>query len=335
MRAMVLTSTGPVEEADRLELRQLPDPEPGAGQLCLRVLACAVCRTDLHLAEGELPDPKPNVIPGHQIVGVVESVGEGVSGIEVGQRLGVPWLGGVDGSCAYCRGGLENLCDSPTFTGYLTDGGYAERVVARADFCFPVPDRYGDVEAAPLLCAGLIGYRAYRLAEPHGLLRRARLGLWGFGNSAHIVIQVAAHDGVDAYVYTRGEQGREQASRLGASWTGSGADLPAEELDAVIVFATAGHLVPHALQAVRKGGSVVCAGIHMSPIPEFEYDLLWGERMIRSVANLTRRDGREFLRLAADRPIETVTQVLALEDANHALRMQKAGTLDGTVVLVP
>jgi len=332
---MVLTSTGPIEQRDRLELADVPVPEPATGQVLIRVLACAVCRTDLHLVEGELPDPKRNVVPGHQIVGIVQAVGDGVQGVGAGDRVGVPWLGNVCGRCAYCQGGLENLCENPGFTGYTLDGGFAENVVARADFCFPIPDRYPDVEAAPLLCAGLIGYRAYRLADVRGLSGPGRLGLFGFGNAAQIVIQLADRDGSDGFVYTRGDHGRKLAEELGARWIGSGDQLPPVKLDAVIIFAPAGELVPHALRAVRKGGIVVCSGIHMSPIPEFDYDLLWGERTVRSVANLTRRDGKEFLELAGQRAIKTYTEVFRLEQVNEALRRHKSGELSGTAVLVP
>jgi propanol-preferring alcohol dehydrogenase len=335
MRAMVLTAPGPIAGADRLELRELPVPEPGPGELLVRVLACAVCLTDLHVVEGDLPEAKASVVPGHQVVGIVEARGDGVGRFEPGQRVGVPWLGGVDGSCPYCRAGLENLCEAPAFTGYTRDGGYAEYLVARADFVFPIPDRYGDVEAAPLLCAGLIGYRSLRLADVRGLDDTARLGLFGFGNSAQLVIQVAIERGHEVYVYTRGEEGRRKARELGAVWTGGGGELPASKLDSVIIYAPAGELVPLALSAVRKGGVVVCAGIHMSPIPQFEYELLWGERVLRSVANLTRDDGREFLELAAEREIRTEVQVFALEQANEALRAHAAGALHGTAVLVP
>jgi propanol-preferring alcohol dehydrogenase len=331
----VLTAPGPIAGADRLEARDLPLPEPGSGELLVRVLACAVCLTDLHVVEGDLPPRKPNVVPGHQVVGIVEASGDGVEQPEVGNRVGVPWLGGVDGTCPYCRAGLENLCDQPTFTGYSVDGGYAEYVLALADFVFPIPDRYGDVDAAPLLCAGLIGYRSLRLADVRGLAGPARLGLFGFGNSAKLVIQVAIQRGHEVYVYTRGEDGRRKAKELGAVWTGGGGSPPEVELDSVIIFAPVGGLVPLALSAVRKGGVVVCAGIHMSPIPELEYELLWGERVLRSVANLTREDGREFLALAAEREIRTETEVFTLERANEALRAQKAGTLGGTAVLVP
>ena len=335
MRAMVLTAPGPIAGADRLELRELPVPEPGPGELLVRVLACAVCLTDLHVVEGDLPQTKTNVVPGHQVVGIVEARGDGVGRFEAGQRVGVPWLGGVDESCPYCRAGLENLCDAPVFTGYTRDGGYAEYVVARADFVLPIPDRYGDIDATPLLCAGLIGYRSLRLADVRGLDDAPRLGLFGFGNSAQLVIQVAIQRGHDVYVYTRGVEGRRKARELGAVWTGGGGALPPLKLDSVIIYAPAGELVPLALSAVRKGGVVVCAGIHMSPIPQLEYELLWGERVLRSVANLTRQDGREFLELAAEGEIRTEVQVFALEQANEALRAHKAGALRGTAVLVP
>ncbi len=332
---MVLKEVGPVEGSDRLELREVPEPEPGPGQVKIEVLACAVCRTDLHVVEGDLAEPKSDLVLGHQIVGTVVATGEGVGEQEVGRRVGIPWLGDVCGRCAFCRAGFENLCDAPTFTGYTVDGGYAGYAVARADFIFPIPDRYGDVEAAPLLCAGLIGYRAWRLADPKGLVAAGRLGVFGFGNAAQIVMQVADREGQDVFVYTRAGRGAELARELGAAWTGGDGRLPAQKLDSAIVFAPAGELVPLALKAVRKGGTVVCAGIHMTPIPEFDYELLWGERALRSVANLTRRDGREFMELASVRPIRTRTQVFPLEQANEALRAHKAGRLDGTAVLVP
>ena len=332
---MVLSSTGPVERGDRLELRKVPMPVPGPGQVAIRVLACGVCLTDLHIVEGDLPNPKQDLIPGHQIVGVVEARGEGATRFEVGDRVGVPWLGDVCGRCVYCRGGLENLCDGPSFTGYTIDGGYAEYVVARVDFAFELPPRYGDVEAAPLLCAGLIGYRSLKLADVRGLAGPGRLGLFGFGNSARIVTQVAEARGDEVYVYTRGEAGRQAAKELGAIWTGGDGKLPPVKLDSAIIFAPAGELVPLALESVRKGGTVACAGIHMSPIPELDYDLLWGERVVRSVANLTRRDGTEFLELAARREIKTQVELFPLEQANDALRKHKSGELTGTAVLVP
>jgi propanol-preferring alcohol dehydrogenase len=331
---MVLTSPGPIEQG-RLELRDLPVPEPGADDVLIRVLANAVCRTDLHVVEGELPDPKLPLVPGHQIVGRVEAVGARVEHPAVGERVGVPWLGGADGVCPYCRSGRENLCDRPTFTGYQRDGGYAEFAVARADFVFLLPEGYPDLQAAPLLCAGLIGYRSLRLAEVEGLGRPGRLGLYGFGSSAHIVIQVARHLGHEVYAYTRGETGKAFALELGAAWAGSGRETPPVELDSVIIFAPVGWLVPLALRALRKGGVLVCAGIHMSPIPEFEYDLLWGERVVRSVANLTRTDGSEFLALAPEVPVRTEVERFALEDANEALLRMKSGDLRGAAVLVP
>jgi alcohol dehydrogenase, propanol-preferring len=331
---MVLTEPGPLGEG-RLELRDLPVPEPETGQVLVSVSANAVCRTDLHVIEGELPDPKPALVPGHQVVGRIGALGEAVSGHREGDRIGIPWLGGVDGTCAYCRSGNENLCDNPVFTGYSVDGGYAEYVVANADFVFPIPAGHEDIQAAPLLCAGLIGYRSFRLAQVHGLDGPGRLGLFGFGSSAHIVIQIARHLGHEAYVYTRGEAHRQMARELGAAWVGGGEDLPPVALDSVIIFAPSGGLVPHALRSVRKGGVVVCAGIHMSPIPQIEYELLWGERTLRSVANLTRRDGREFLELASKASVRTEVQVFPLERANDALLLVKSGELRGTAVLVP
>jgi alcohol dehydrogenase, propanol-preferring len=334
MRAMVLSSPGPVEDG-RLELLDIPVPEPGPGDVLLRVHANAVCRTDLHIVEGELSEPKLPLVPGHQIVGTVEGAGSDVHSIAIGDRVGVPWLGGVDGTCPYCRSDRENLCDHPTFTGYQRDGGYAEYAVANADFVFPIPEDYPDLQAAPLLCAGLIGYRSLRLAEVEGLGRPGRLGLYGFGTSAHIVIQVARHAGHEVYAYTRGETGRQFALDLGAVWAGSGDDAPPAELDSVIIFAPVGWLVPIALRALRKGGVLTCAGIHMSPIPEFDYDLLWGERVVRSVANLTRADGHEFLALAPKVPVRTEIERFALEDANEALLRMKSGDLRGAAVLVP
>jgi propanol-preferring alcohol dehydrogenase len=334
MRAMVLTSPGPLRD-DRLELCELPVPEPGPGQVLVKVLANAVCRTDLHVIEGELKQPKLPLVPGHQIVGAVESVGEGVSGLSGGERIGVAWLGDVCGRCAYCRSGRENLCDAPSFTGYQLDGGYAEYAVARADFSFPLPEGYPDTQAAPLLCAGLVGYRALRLARVEALDGPGRLGLFGFGAAAHILIQVARHLGHEVYVCTRGEEGRRFAQELGAVWTRPPDQLPPVKLDSVIVFAPVGGLVPSALRAVRKDGVVVCAGIHMSPIPQFEYELLWGERVLRSVANLTRRDAREFLELAPAVPIHTEVEVFPLERTNEALARHKSGALRGAAVVTP
>ena len=301
-----------------LRAAELPDPEPGPGQLRLRVQVCGVCRTDLHVVDGELPDPKLPLVPGHQIVGVAED----------GRRLGVPWLGWTDGECRYCLSGRENLCDRARFTGYQLDGGYAELVVADARFCFPLPEGYPDLQAAPLLCAGLIGYRSLRLAGDG-----ERLGLYGFGASAHIVAQVARHEGRRVFAFTRpgDTEGQEFARSLGAEWAGSG--QPPEELDAAIIFAPAGELVPAALAAVAKGGVVVCAGIHMSDIPSFPYELLWGERVLRSVANLTRADGEEFLALAPRVPVRTEVEVFPLEQANEALQRLRVGRIRGAAVL--
>jgi propanol-preferring alcohol dehydrogenase len=323
MRAMVLDRAG-----TPLRLAELPDPEPGAGQILLRVRACGVCRTDLHVVDGELPEPKLPLVLGHQIVG--EVAGGGTT-FEVGERVGVPWLGWTDGTCRYCLGGQENLCDSARFTGYDLDGGYAELAVADERFCFPVPDGYPDEQAAPLLCAGLIGYRSLRLAGDG-----EALGLYGFGASAHIVCQVAASQGRRVFAGTRAGDDETQAfaRSLGAVWAGDALAGPPEELDAVIVFAPVGDLVPAALRHVRKGGRVVCAGIHMSDIPSFPYELLWGERSLRSVANLTRADGDEFLALAPTVPVRTEVETFPLEQANEALDRLRSGALRGAAVLV-
>jgi alcohol dehydrogenase, propanol-preferring len=334
MRAVVLTRPAPIADAG-LELRDVETPSPGPGEVLLRVLANGICRTDLHIIEGELANPKLPLIPGHQIVGVVEALGDGAAGVALGDRVGVPWLGGTDGVCPYCRSGRENLCDRPTFTGYQRDGGYAEYATARADFVLPIPERYPDLEAAPLLCAGLIGFRSLRLAQVEGLERRGRVGFYGFGAAAHIVTQVARHLGYEVYAYTRGETGRRLALDLGVEWAGVGDEVPPVELDSAIIFAPAGDLVPVALRAVRKGGTVVCGGIHMSPIPSFHYDLLWGERVLRSVANLTRQDGRDFLALAPQIPVHTEVEVYGLEQAREALVRLKAGEVRGAAVLVP
>jgi propanol-preferring alcohol dehydrogenase len=334
MRAMVLTNPGPLDR-DRLELRDLPVPEPANDQVLVKVVANAVCRTDLHVVEGELPQQRPALVPGHQIVGRIEALGPSVKELERGDRVGIPWLGSTCGQCIFCLSGRENLCEKPVFTGYHVDGGYAEYALARAAFTFRIPDPYSDVEASPLLCAGLIGYRSLRRAEVRGLSGPGRLGLFGFGSSAHIVIQVARELGHEVYVYTRGTKGQALAVELGAAWAGGGEQLPPVELDSVIIFAPAGELVPHALRSIRKGGVVVCAGIHMSPIPQFAYELLWGERELRSVANLTRRDGHEFLALVREGTVRPEVEVFPLEQANAALRGLKSGELRGTAVLVP
>jgi alcohol dehydrogenase, propanol-preferring len=316
VRAQVLHSPGePLREAD------LPEPEPGPGQLRVRVEACAVCRTDLHIVDGELAKPKLPLVLGHQIVGIDE---------ETGSRVGVPWLGWTDGDCRFCQSGRENLCDNARFTGYHVDGGYADLAVADARFCFPVPDGYSAVHAAPLLCAGLIGYRALRLAGD-----ATRLGLYGFGSSAHLIAQVARWQGRRVFAFTRegDSEGQELARSLGAEWAGASGEQPPEPLDAAIIFAPVGALVPVALRTLEKGGVVVCAGIHMSDIPSFPYELLWEERVVRSVANLTRQDGEELLELAPRVPIETHVEVFALEEANEALDRLRAGRITGSAVL--
>jgi propanol-preferring alcohol dehydrogenase len=308
------------EPGQPLLAAELPDPEPGPGQVRLRVRACGVCRTDLHVLDGELPDPKFPLVLGHQIVGIADD----------GRRLGVPWLGWTDGDCRYCTSGRENLCDRARFTGYQLDGGYAELAVADERFCLPIPDAYGDEEAAPLLCAGLIGYRSLRLAGD-----AERLGLYGFGASAHIVAQVARHQGRRVFAFTKpgDSQGQAFARELGAEWAGGSDERPPDELDAAILFAPAGGLVPVALTALAKGGAVVCAGIHMSDIPSFPYDLLWGERQVRSVANLTRADGEEFLALAPRVPVRTQIETFPLAEANEALDRLRAGRIHGAAVL--
>ncbi|MET0200624.1 MAG: zinc-dependent alcohol dehydrogenase family protein [Gaiellaceae bacterium] len=317
MRAMVLEAPGrPLVE------RELPEPKAGPGQVLLRVRACGVCRTDLHVVDGELPDPKLPLVPGHQVVGVTRE----------GRRLGVPWLGWACGECRYCTSGRENLCDLARFTGYTLDGGYAEWVVADLRFCLAIPRAYDDVRAAPLLCAGLIGYRALRLAGDG-----ERIGLYGFGSSAHLVAQVARWQGRRVFAFTRpGDEGSQVFARqLGAVWAGGSDERPPEELDAAILFAPAGELVPAALRVLAKGGTVVAAGIHMSDIPGFPYELLWGERSVRSVANLTRVDGREFLELAPRVPVRADVETLPLSEANDALERLRTGRVRGSLVLVP
>ena len=318
-----------------LELRQLAMPKPAAGQVLLRVLACGVCRTDLHILDGELPDARYPVIPGHEIVGEVVAVGDGLQGFETGDRVGVPWLASTCGRCDYCAEGRENLCDAPEFTGYTVPGGYAEYTLADARYCFPLPADLDPVSAAPLLCAGLIGYRTYRLAElPE---RPCRIGIFGFGAAAHLVTPVALHDGHEVYAFTRDGDAAAQAFALslGASWAGDASSHPLAPLDAALIFAPAGELVPRALSLLRKGGCVVCGGIHMSDIPSFPYADLWQERVIRSVANLTRADGEAFLPLAADIGIDPEAHRYALADANTALDDLRHGRFTGAAVLVP
>jgi alcohol dehydrogenase, propanol-preferring len=328
MRAMVLDAP---HHPLRCEQQQAI-PRPGTREVQIRICACGVCRTDLHVVDGELTHPKLPLVPGHEIVGTVTAVGTGVRNIKIGDRVGVPWLGWTCGECAYCRSGRENLCASARFTGYQIDGGYAEYTVADARFCFPIPSGFTDAEAAPLLCAGLIGYRALRLAGD-----APRLGLYGFGAAAHIAVQVARHRGQKVYAFTKpGDMaGQDFARGLGAVWAGDSNTLPPEPLDAALIFAPAGELVPAALAASVKGGTVVCAGIHMTDIPSFPYSLLWGERVVRSVANLTRRDGEEFLAIAAKIPVRTTIAPFALADANEALTRLREGRIEGAAVLVP
>jgi alcohol dehydrogenase, propanol-preferring len=326
VRAMILERAG-----ELLRTAEVPVHMPGAGQVLLRVRCCAVCRTDLHVVDGELPDPRLPLIPGHQIVSVVERIGEHTDGFAIGDRVGVPWLGWTDGECRYCLSGRENLCESARFTGYQIDGGYAEYAVADARFCFPIPEGYPDLQAAPLLCAGLIGHRSLRLAGD-----AERLGLYGFGASAHIVAQVAAHENRRVFAFTspRDAEAQDFARQLGAEWAGSSEDPPPEELDAAIIFAPVGALVPAALRAVARGGTVICAGIHMSDIPTFPYDILWGERSLRSVANLTRQDGLAFLELAPKIPVRTEVMPFPLEQANEALKTLREGRIRGAAVLI-
>jgi alcohol dehydrogenase, propanol-preferring len=324
MRAMVL-------DAARQPLRatKLPEPEPGPGEVAFEVIACAVCRTDLHIFDGALTEPKLPLVLGHQIVARVTGGGERFT---PGQRVGVPWLGWTDETCRYCRSGRENLCDNAQFNGYDRDGGYAEHAVADERFCFPIPDDYEDLQAAPLLCAGLIGYRTLRLAGD-----AERIGMYGFGAAAHIICQVAVHQGRRVFAFTRpgDEETQAFARELGAEWAGDSDGPPPEELDAALIFAPVGALVPSALRAVAKGGSVVCGGIHMSDIPAMPYELLWGERVLRSVANLTRADAEEFLALAPTVPVRTQVQPFPLEQANEALTGLREGSFRGSAVLVP
>ncbi len=327
MKAMVLKQPG-----RPLELEELPLPEPGPGQIRIRVLACGVCRTDLHVFDGDLPEPKLPLILGHEVVGEVDCTGPGVEGFQPGQRVGIPWLGHTCGRCEYCRSGRENLCDHPGFTGYTLDGGYAEFTVADARYCFPMPGEGEAAAAAPLLCAGLIGYRSLRMAG-----EAPRLGLYGFGAAAHIICQVAVHQGREVYAFTRpgDEAAQAFARRLGAVWAGDSDEAPPFPLDAAIIYAPVGALVPAALKAVKKGGRVVCAGIHMSDIPAFPYRILWEERSLQSVANLTRQDGIDFLQLAPRVPVRTQVTGYPLEQANEALADLREGRLQGAAVLIP
>lgn len=331
MRAMLMRQIG-----EDLQLTEVEKPVAGRGQLLIKVTACGICRTDLHVVDGDLMEPKLPIIPGHQIVGVVEGAGDNIDDslarFHIGQRVGVPWLGGSCGHCDFCVNEQENLCDQVVYTGYQLDGGFAEYVVADARYCFLIPDGFSDQQAAPLLCAGLIGYRAYRrLGEVK------RIGFYGFGAAAHILIQVAAYYHQEVYAFTRVDDHDAQhfARRLGAIWAGSSNQRPPQLLDAAIIFAADGRCIPQALKAIRKGGKIICAGIHMSEIPAFPYDLLWGERSIESIANLTRADGEAFLPLAAAIPIKTHVHVYPLEQANQALDDLRAGRFTGAAVLLP
>ena len=325
MKAMVLEKQG-----DELKLKDITKPEPDSSQILLKVHACGICRTDLHILDGDLDQPKLPLIPGHQIVGTVEKAGDSVTGFEKGQKIGVPWLGKTCGECEFCENGHENLCERAKFTGYDIDGGFAEYAVADAHFCFPLPHDYPDIQAAPLLCAGLIGYRSFRKAG-----EGKRIGFYGFGSAAHILTQVANFRDRRVYAFTRPGDTKTQhfALEKGAVWAGPSDELPPDKLDAAIIFAPVGPLVPQALRALKKGGKIVCAGIHMSDIPSFPYKILWEERSIESVANLTRKDGTEFLELAPKVPVESNVTVYPLEKANEALQDLREGNFEGSAVL--
>lgn len=329
MRAMLLRVPGPAEGGP-LEPSELPEPEPGPGEIKVRVRACGVCRTDLHIVEGDLELPKLPVVPGHQIVGVVEELGRGVKRFREGDRVGVPWLYNTCGRCRFCREGEENLCYEARFTGFHVDGGFAEHFVAKEDFAYPLPEGFPDVQAAPLLCAGIIGYRALRLSE---VKPGERLGMYGFGASAHVTIQVARHWGCEVFVFTRSPDHRRLAEELGARWTGGPDEEPPEEMDSSIIFAPSGPLVPKALKALRRGGTLALAGIHMTPVPQMDYGLLYWERKLGSVANSTRRDAEELLKLAAEIPIRTEVEVYGLEEANEVLLKVKRSEIRGAAVL--
>lgn len=327
MKAMVLETPG-----RPLVYREMPIPAPGPDQVLIKIHACGVCRTDLHVVDGELPDPKLPIIPGHEIVGIVAGKGDRVDSYQLGDRVGVPWLGYTCGQCPFCRTGRENLCDHPKFTGYTLDGGYADYTVADRRYCFVLPDSYGDAAAAPLLCAGLIGYRSYRMAGENA----ERIGIYGFGGAAHIVAQIAAYEGKKVYAFTRpgDAAARNFALKLGAVWAGDSTGMPPDPLDAAIIFAPVGSLIPAALRATAKGGTVISGGIHMSDIPSFPYRLLWEERIVRSVANLTRRDGEELLAIAPKVPVKTEVELFSLADANEALNRLREGRIQGAAVLI-
>jgi propanol-preferring alcohol dehydrogenase len=329
MKACLLRAPAAIEK-NPLEYTEVATPQPRSGEVLVRVRACGVCRTDLHVIEGDLPPRKSPVIPGHQVVGIVERQGENTRRFPIGDRVGVAWLHRTDGSCEYCRSGVENLCDNPVFTGYTVDGGYAEYIVAPEDFIYAIPAGFPDEQAAPLLCAGIIGFRSLRLS---GIEAGGRLGFYGFGAAAHVAIQVARHWGVEVFASTRDVRHQKLALELGAAWAGGTFDEPPKKLDAAIVFAPAGEIVPAALKALKKGGALILGGIHMSPIPSFSYDLVYQERVIRSVANNTRQDGEDFLRVAAEIPIRTHIQIFPLSEANRALNALKNDAIPGAAVL--
>jgi alcohol dehydrogenase, propanol-preferring len=329
MKACVLHAPAAIE-TNPLKYGDVAMPQPKSGEVLVRVRACGVCRTDLHVIEGELPPRKSPVIPGHQVVGIVEQQGQSARRFKIGDRMGIAWLHRTDGTCEYCRSGAENLCDNPLFTGYSVDGGYAEFIVAPEDFAYAIPEGFPDEHVAPLLCAGIIGFRSLRLS---GIKAGGRLGFYGFGAAAHVAIQVARHWGVEVFASTRDARHQKLALELGAAWAGGTFDEPPKKLDAAIVFAPAGEIVPAALKALKKGGTLVLGGIHMSPIPSFEYDLLYQERMIRSVANNTRKDGEDFFRVAAEIPIRTQVQLFPLSEANLALNALKNDAIPGAAVL--
>jgi propanol-preferring alcohol dehydrogenase len=331
MKAWTLPTPAPVQ-TNPLKLSEIPVPEPGDGQVLVRVTACGICRTDLHVVEGELPQRQPNIVPGHQIVGVIERSGRNAQRYARGVRVGIPWLHKTCGLCAYCKSGKENLCDNPTFTGYSVNGGFAEYALADENFVYPIPDGFDDVQAAPLLCAGIIGFRCLRIA---GIERGVNLGIYGFGAAGHVCLQVARYWGASVFVCTREEKHRRLAAELGAAWVGGTMDPPPEKLDASIIFAPAGELVPPALAALRKGGTLMLGGIHMSPIPSFPYPLIYHERSMRSVANNTRQDGHDFLRLAAKIPVKTEIQIFPLTQVNEALNALKHDGIRGAGVIRP
>jgi len=330
MRAMILHRQAPIEE-NPLKLEEIPIPEVGLNDVLIKVKVCGVCHTDLHTVEGDIPLHKSPLIPGHQIVGFIEKKGEGVTEFSLGDRVGVPWFYSSCGECKYCKSGRENLCEKARFTGYDVNGGYAEYMKAHKDSVYRIPDVFDDLHAAPLLCGGVIGYRALKLSEAK---KGKKLGLYGFGASAHIILQIGIHMGMDVYVFSRSKEHRELAKKLGAVWSGGAEDTPSEKIDSAIIFAPAGWIVKEALRVLDKGGTIALAGIYMTPIPEMEYDLIYYEKTLRSVANSTREDVRQLLEVAAEVPVKTVVQSFRLEEANKALRLVKESKIDGSAVLI-